>query len=56
MAQGVQANGLQGVQANGHAAKDGRPADGQPLELTVLGMNSGTSMVSALQQVGSKGD
>ncbi len=43
-----------GVKTNGHAVEDGRPAAGQPLELTVLGMNSGTSMVSALQQVGSK--
>jgi len=41
----------QGVQTNGHAAEDGQPAAGQPLELTVLGMNSGTSMVSAMQQV-----
>ncbi|KAG7293625.1 hypothetical protein NEMBOFW57_003679 [Staphylotrichum longicolle] len=32
------------VQTNGHAAQNGRLADGQPLELTVLGMNSGTSM------------
>ncbi|KAK4141700.1 Anhydro-N-acetylmuramic acid kinase [Dichotomopilus funicola] len=29
--------------ANGHSAQNGQPA-GQPLDLTVLGMNSGTSM------------
>ncbi len=40
-----------GIRTNGHAVEDGRSADGQPLELTVLGMNSGTSMVSALQEV-----
>jgi hypothetical protein len=39
----------QSVQANGYVAEGGQPAAGQPLELTVLGMNSGTSMVSALQ-------
>ena len=41
----------QGVQTNGHAADAGQSAAGQALELTVLGMNSGTSMVSALQAV-----
>lgn len=39
----------QGVQTNGHAVEGGQSAAGQALELTVLGMNSGTSMVSALQ-------
>lgn len=32
---------------NGHAAVNGgSPSSSQPLDLTVLGMNSGTSMVS----------
>lgn len=45
----------QGDQVNGHAAESERQANGQPLDLTVLGMNSGTSMVSAsLAQIESK--
>ena len=43
----------QGIHTNGDAAEDGSSAGSRPLELTVLGMNSGTSMVSALQQVDS---
>ncbi len=40
----------QGIHTNGDAVEDGSSADSRPLELTVLGMNSGTSMVSSLQQ------
>ena len=41
MAQGTVTNGNQAAETNG-------TSHGQPLDLTVLGMNSGTSMVSVL--------